>query len=176
MEPGVREFRVGSRAAGSAAGAPVLSIHEWWPSLDAHEGSRTLPIPNPSTFMNDPTDSPFVPNGPADATNSVSASLHAMIGQMEDLIRRHPMAAVLASLGVGCTVGLAARELLSPPPTPKQRALNLLEDIQERLAAFAEPVAEQASHLAEETADAMQRGLHSTVESSLGQRLRSLFS
>ncbi|OAI56974.1 hypothetical protein AYO49_03100 [Verrucomicrobiaceae bacterium SCGC AG-212-N21] len=126
--------------------------------------------------MNDPADSPFLPNDPTEAAPSVADTLHAVVNRVEESIRRHPMAAALATLGLGCAVGLAARELLTPATTSKQRALDLLEDIQARLTEFAEPMTERASHLAEDGADAMKRGLHAAADSSLGQRLRSLFS
>ncbi len=99
-----------------------------------------------------------------------------VISQVEDLIRRHPVVAALATVGFGCAVGVAARALLVPPPTPKNRALQLLEDIQTRLADFAEPAYERASDLAQDGRHAVKQGLESLTESRLGSRLRHLFS
>ena len=96
--------------------------------------------------------------------------------QVEGLIRRYPVIAALATVGFGCAVGVAARALLTPPPTPKNRALQLLEDIQVRLADFAEPAYERATDLADEGRSAVKHGLHSLTESRLGTRLRHLFS
>lgn len=96
--------------------------------------------------------------------------------QLESLIRRHPFTAALATLGIGCAVSLVARELLAPPPSPKQRALQLLEDIQSRLAEIAEPAYDRASDLADEGVSSVKRGLDSLGSSRLGSRLRHLFS
>jgi ElaB/YqjD/DUF883 family membrane-anchored ribosome-binding protein len=90
-----------------------------------------------------------------------------ILSQVEDFIRRHPMASALATVGFGCAVGVAARELLTPPPAPRNRVVQLLEDIQGRLSEFAEPAYDRASHLADEGAHAVKRG---------AQRLRHLFS
>jgi hypothetical protein len=96
--------------------------------------------------------------------------------QVEGLIRRYPVMAALATVGFGCAVGVAARALLTPAPTPKNRALQLLEDIQNRLTEFAEPAYERATDLADEGRHAVKQGLHSLTESRLGNRLRHLFS
>lgn len=96
--------------------------------------------------------------------------------QFESLIRRHPFAAALATLGFGCAVSLVARELLTPPPSPKQRALQLLEDIQSRLAEIAEPAYDRAIDLADEGVSTVKSGLDSVSSSRLGSRLRHLFS
>lgn len=96
--------------------------------------------------------------------------------QLESLIRRHPFAAALTTLGFGCAVSLVARELLAPPPSPKQRALQLLEDIQNRLTEIAEPAYDRASDLADEGVSTVKRRLDSVSSSKLGSRLRHLFS
>lgn len=95
--------------------------------------------------------------------------------QVEGLIRRYPVMATLATVGFGCAVGVAARALLSPPPTPRNRALQLLEDIQGRLTEFAEPAYERATGLADEGRHAVKEGLHSLSESRLANRLKHLF-
>lgn len=103
--------------------------------------------------MNDPADFP-----PTDEeTPEPSAPPPTFLGQVERVIRHHPMAAALATIGFGCAVGIAARELLTPPP-PKKRVVRLLEDIQERLASFAEPAYDRASDLVDDGAKAIKRG------------------
>jgi hypothetical protein len=46
------------------------------------------------------------------------------LSQIESLIRHHPVAAALTTLGFSCAVGIVARGLLAPPSTPKDRALQ----------------------------------------------------
>ena len=107
------------------------------------------------------------------STSSTSSILH----QVEDFIRSHPVAAALATLGLGCAIGVAAREMLHPPPpTTKDRALQLLEDIQDRLAEIIEPVGDRVSQLAEDGVSAVKSGLHSVSNSKPGNRLRNWFS
>lgn len=113
--------------------------------------------------MNDPADFP-----PTDEETPVQPPpARVFLSQVEDFIRRHPMAATLAGIGIGCAVGVSARELLAPSPPPRNRVVQLLEDIQERLVEFAEPAYDRASHLADEGAGAVRRGAH---------RLRHFFS
>lgn len=122
--------------------------------------------------MNDP--SVFPPTDeetPVRETRPPSA-----MSQIEGLIRRHPVAAAMATVGLGCAIGMVAREMLTPPPSPKHRALQLLEDIQCRLAELAEPAYDRANDLADDGLSAVKRGLHSVGESRLGTRLSHLFS
>ena len=98
------------------------------------------------------------------------------LSQIESLIRRHPVAAALTTLGFGCAVGIVARDLMMPHSTPKDRALQLLEDIQSRLSEFAEPAYDRAGHLADDGVTAVKRGLHSVGSSKLASRLSHLFS
>lgn len=111
---------------------------------------------------------PIPEETPAETTTGSSFLL-----QTGDLIRRHPIAAALATLGLGCVIGVVARELLTPPP--RQRAMQLLEDIQARLAEYAEPAGRRIGHLAEDGAGAVKRGLHSVADSKLGHRFQDLF-
>jgi hypothetical protein len=104
------------------------------------------------------------------------APLPALFSRMETLARRHPVMAALTTVGVGCAVGIVARELLTPPPTPRHRALQLLEDIQSRLTEFAEPAYDRASHLADDGVSAVKRGLDSVSHSKLGSRISHFFS
>jgi hypothetical protein len=122
--------------------------------------------------MNNPSDRRLVEEA-KDALNEVPAILH----QLEDLIRRYPIASALTSLGVGCAIGLACHEMFTPaPPTTKRRALNLLEDIQSRLADIMEPVTEHVNQLADDGLSAMKSGLHSATKSKAAGRIRHFFS
>lgn len=104
------------------------------------------------------------------------AASPAPLSQIESLIRRHLVAAALTTLGFSCAVGIVARGLLAPPSTPKDRALQLLEDIQSRLSELAEPAYDRAGHLADDGVTAVKRGLHSVGSSRLAHRLSHLFS
>jgi hypothetical protein len=95
--------------------------------------------------------------------------------QVENILRDHPVASVLTIIGVGCAVGIVLRELLTPPPPPKNRALRLLEDIQARLADLTEPAYEKASHLAEDGLDVVKRGLHSLGKTKIPGPLKRWF-
>lgn len=122
--------------------------------------------------MNDPSAIP-----PTDEETSVTGEAPPRpMSQIESLIRRHPVAAAMATVGFGCAVGIVARGFLAPPPTPKHRALQLLEDIQDRLSELAEPAYDRASHLTDDGISAVKRGLHSVSCSKLGSRLGHLFS
>jgi hypothetical protein len=122
--------------------------------------------------MNDPSVIP-----PTDEeTSATSATSSRPVTQIESLIRRHPVVAALATVGFGCAIGIVARGFLTPPPTPKHRALQLLEDIQDRLAELAEPAYDRATHLTDDGISAVKRGLHSVSCSKLGSRIGHLFS
>jgi ElaB/YqjD/DUF883 family membrane-anchored ribosome-binding protein len=122
--------------------------------------------------MNDPSVFP-----PTDEETPVTQGTpRAPISQIECLIRRHPLAAGLATVGIGCAIGLVARELLMPPPSPRNRILHLLEEIQDRLHEYADPVYDQASHLADDGVKAAKRGMDAAASSKLGSRLSHLFS
>jgi hypothetical protein len=122
--------------------------------------------------MNNPTERRIVEEA-KDALNEVPALLH----HLEDLIRRYPIASALASLGVGCAIGVACHEMFTPaPPTTKRRALNLLEDIQDRLSELMEPVTEKVSEMADDGVSAVKSGLHSASKSNAVNRIRHLFS
>ncbi|WP_395740908.1 hypothetical protein [Prosthecobacter sp.] len=120
--------------------------------------------------MNDPSTVP-----PTDEETPASQGTR-ILSNMESLIRRHPVAAALTTLGFGCAVGIVARDLLTPQPTPRDRAMQLLEEIQSRLTEFAEPAYDRASHLADDGVSAVKRGLHAVSHSSLASRLSNLFS
>jgi hypothetical protein len=122
--------------------------------------------------MNTPSERRIVEEA-KDALNEVPAILH----QLEDLIRRYPIASALTSMGVGCAIGIACHEMFTPaPPTTKRRALNLLEDIQDRLSELMEPVSEKVSEMADDGVSAVKSGLHSASTSKAVNRIRHFFS
>jgi ElaB/YqjD/DUF883 family membrane-anchored ribosome-binding protein len=96
--------------------------------------------------------------------------------EVENFVRRHPVWAVAATVGIGYAVGLLARELLTPPPPPKNRALRALEDIQERLSDVLGPAYERASHYADDGLTAVKSGVHALGDMKLGNRLKQFFS
>src|SRR5437868_6367914 len=109
--------------------------------------------------MNDPTENMA---GADQAMPFNEASASSVLHQVEELIRSHPIATALTTLGIGCAVGVAARELLHPPQTTtKERAINLLEDIQARLGDLLEPATDRVSELADDGVSAIKSGLHS---------------
>lgn len=103
-------------------------------------------------------------------------ALPAFLHKMESLIRKHPIAAVFTSIGFGCAVGVVAREFLIPPASPKNRALALLEDLQEHLADYTEPARERMSKYAGESVDAAKNGYRALADTKLAERFRHLFS
>ena len=100
--------------------------------------------------------------------------------QIDQVVRENPTYAVLGALGLGLALGLLVRTLFPPPP--ENRAVSLLEDIQERLADLAEPAYRRVSSVAEEGADAVRKGVDRLGDlhlersiGSLGRRFRNLF-
>lgn len=96
--------------------------------------------------------------------------------EVENFVRKHPVWAVAATVGIGYAVGLLARELLTPPPPPKNRALRMLEDIQERLGDFLGPAYDRASHYVDDGLSAAKSGVHSLGDMKLGNRIKQFFS
>jgi hypothetical protein len=122
--------------------------------------------------MNDPSTLP-----PSDEETPVSKALHLpAMSHIESLIRRHPVMAALTTVGLGCAVGIVARELLTPQPAPRRRALQLLEDIQHRLAEITEPAYDRATHLADDGVSTVKRGMNAVSSSKVGHYLSHLFS
>ena len=77
--------------------------------------------------------------------------------QMEHCVRQNPGSTMLIAVGLGFVAVLAARAL-NPPP-PRNRAVQLLEDIQHRLAGLARPAYDRISGLAEDGAEAFGKGV-----------------
>jgi hypothetical protein len=89
---------------------------------------------------------PMDPNTPPNA-------LH----QLEHCVRHHPGETLLVAVGLGFVAVLAARALTPPPP--RSRAVQLLEDIQHRLADLARPAYNRVSGMAEDGVEAFGKGV-----------------
>ena len=112
-------------------------------------------------------------NPPPDIT--IPSGIHAppavikTTTQIEDCVRQHPCSTLLVAAGLGIAAVLVAR-VLTPAP-PRNRALRLLEDIQQHL-----------STLAEEGAHAVSQGVDNLGElhldrtfDKLSRRFKKLF-
>ena len=121
--------------------------------------------------MNDPADNPYVQKA-EEAIREAPRTVH----HLEEFIRKHPIGAALGAIGLGCVLGAVVREMLTPEPTAKERAMGVLEDIQARLAEFMEPVSDRVSKYAEDGMDAIQNGVHSVSKSKTAGRLRNWLS
>ena len=89
--------------------------------------------------------------------------------QLENCVRKHPGGTILLAAGLGIAAVLIARALTPAPP--RNRALYLLEDIQQQLA-----------NLAHESAHAVGKGVDSIGElhldrsfGKLSRKLKNLF-
>jgi len=122
--------------------------------------------------MNDIAQNQF----PEDQIQDAGACSRSMLTQLEGMIRRHPVAATLASVGFGCAVGMVARALSTSPPPPQNRALRMLNHLQSRFGDLAHPAYDRASHLAQDGVHAMRSGIRSAADSRAADRLRHLFS
>ncbi|MEN3943369.1 hypothetical protein WJU23_18860 [Prosthecobacter sp. SYSU 5D2] len=69
-------------------------------------------------------------NTPANVCNNT-------IETLENRVREHPASTLLMVAGLGVAAVFLARALI-PAPTPQSRAMDVLEDIQDRLAELAE--------------------------------------
>ncbi|MFN0076008.1 MAG: hypothetical protein ACKVY0_06000 [Prosthecobacter sp.] len=80
------------------------------------------------------------------------------VNQLETCVRQHPGGTLLAAAGFGIAVILIARALAPAPP--RNRAVRLLEDIQQRLAG-----------LAEDSVQAVDQGMNSLGDLHLDRKL-----
>jgi len=101
---------------------------------------------------------------------------------IDECVRENPMVSVLGALGVGLLLGVLVRSLAAPSH-PQNRALSVLEDIQERLSDLAESGYSRASSAAEDGADAVRKGVGHLGDlhlerslSKLSRRLKNLFN
>ena len=82
-------------------------------------------------------------------------------------VTSHPVSSGLTTLGLGLAAGYLLYQWLKPEPTPRQRALSLLEDIRESLGEIAASSVESAR----DGAGAVKRGAGSVADT-----IRHLFS
>jgi len=124
---------------------------------------------------NDYTSSPASDYNPAVGSDYMSPE--ESTSSIDEVVRENPMAAVLGALGIGLILGVIVRSLTTPTP-PQNRALGLLEEIQERLSELGHTGYSRVSSAAEDGADAVRKGvgqlgdLH--LERSLSKLTRSL--
>ena len=98
--------------------------------------------------------------------------------QVEDYVRKNPLNALCLAAGLGLAAVVLVRAL-TPPPPPRNRAVQLLEDIQQRLYELAQPAYERGAGLLDEGAHAVSKtvdGLHlDRTYDKVSRGLRSLF-
>ena len=101
--------------------------------------------------------------------------------EMEDCVRRHPGTSLLATVLTGIALGLIVRALWTERK-PENRALRLLDDIEERLRHLAEPPIRRASGMASDGLHTLSKrlrkgeaGLERTLR-SVGKRVGGFFS
>jgi len=109
------------------------------------------------------------------------ASYESPTSSIDECVRENPMVAVLGALGVGLLLGVLVRSL-AVPSQPENRALGLLEEIQDRLSDLADSGMSRVSSAAEGGADAVRKGVDRFGDlhlerslSKLSRRLKSLF-
>ncbi len=89
--------------------------------------------------------------------------------KIEDYVRQHPGTALLVAAGLGLAAVLVARALTPAPP--RNRAVQLLEDIQHRLSDLAQVGLDRVSSLAEGGAQALSKGVDSLGTLHIDRRL-----
>jgi len=101
--------------------------------------------------------------------------------EMEECVRRNPGTSLLATILAGVALGLLVRALL-PDRKPENRALRLLDEIEDRLRDLAEPslrkvsdVANDRMHLLGKRLRQGEAGLEKTLR-KVGKRVGGLFS
>ncbi|MDB6138165.1 MAG: hypothetical protein JWO94_1237 [Verrucomicrobiaceae bacterium] len=98
--------------------------------------------------------------------------------QVEDYVREKPLNALCMAAGLGLAMVVLVRAL-TPPPTPRSRAVALLEDIQERLAELTQPAFERGTALLDDGAQVVGNRLGSMHVDrkleKLGRSIKGLF-
>lgn len=98
--------------------------------------------------------------------------------QVEDYVREKPLNALCMAAGLGLAVVVLVRAL-TPPPTPRSRAVALLEDIQERLAELTQPALDRGAALLDDGAQAVGNRIGSLHVDrrleKLGRSIKGLF-
>lgn len=102
--------------------------------------------------MNTPLEPVSAPSPAA----AITASPPNAAERFEQCVRKYPGRTLLAATGLGLIVVLAARALAPPP---RSHAVQLLEDIQHRLASLAHTGYDRVSSMAEDSADAVSKGI-----------------
>lgn len=97
---------------------------------------------------------------PSPTSAPTTSSALTPLATLENSVREHPTSTLLLVAGLGVAAVFLARALA---PTPQNRALQVLEDIQDRL-----------SDLAEEGALAVRRGADSVSDLHLDRSLNKL--
>lgn len=92
--------------------------------------------------------------------------------QVKEYVQHHPTTTVLVAVGFGLAAALVIRALTPPPP--RNRALRLLEDIQDRLSELAQPVYARAASLTEDGAGVLSRGMDSLGDLHLERKISKL--
>jgi hypothetical protein len=101
--------------------------------------------------------------------------------EVEECVRRHPGTSLLATILAGVALGLLVRALW-PEPKPQNRALRLLDEIEDRLRDLAGPPLRKASHVAGDQIHSFGKRLRqgeAGIEKALrrvGKRVGGLFS
>ncbi len=97
--------------------------------------------------------------------------------EIDEFVRRNPAVALLAALGVGLALGVAANAL-RPEPSPKRRAARWLDDLEDRLHDATAPLLRRGSALTNDAVDAAleSRDCAEGVIADATRRLRQLFS
>jgi len=101
--------------------------------------------------------------------------------EVEDRVRRYPGSTLLATVVAGVAIGLLVRALM-PERRPEQRALRLLDDIEDRLRSLAEPPLRKVSDAASDQINLLgkrlrqgEAGLEKTLR-KVGRRVGGFFS
>lgn len=121
---------------------------------------------NTSTIIPTPP-VPDIPAPTAPPDPSIPSAVANPVLQIEDYVRQHPGTALLVAAGLGLA-GILVMRALTPAP-PRNRAVQLLEDIQHRLASLAQHGIDRASSLAADGANAASKGIDSLETFQVGR-------
>lgn len=80
---------------------------------------------------------------------------------------------IFAIVGIGAAVALVVRSV-NTPPTPRNRIMGLLEDIQDKLSDLSKPVYKHATTLVENSANVLSKGVDSISDLKLEKKLSKL--
>lgn len=100
---------------------------------------------------------------------------------MEACVRRNPATSLLTAVGAGVVIALIVKAL-RPDPTPRERLMQMLEDLEDRVRDESAPAMRCARKFFSDSADVVNEGLHdgeARVEKMVrdaSNRLRKLFS